>query len=251
MTDSPAEIFAEPPVVESRDVVASLANSAAFGKQLATHAGSMGFAAALLKVFIADGSSTNWGIWQRHFKHWEFVPVLDFIHALTYVYSAAMAGRSRESGSPVYIRWITWVWQGAVPRVIAELAARVVELGPLPPDAADTDPRQIVAGTLTYLTNQQSRMNYPTYRKMGLLCGGSLNDRPFSASLRLRVSAFNHSRASPPRTPRSCRRPRMCPRRRRERSGRCLLRPRHRLQRAGSRDEHRRRTASRIDATAA
>ena len=146
MTDSPAEIFAEPPVVESRDVVASLADSAAFGKQLATHAWSMGFAAALLKVFIADGSSTNWGIWQRHFKHLEFVPVLDFIHALTYVYSAAMAGRSRESGSPVYIRWITWVWQGAVPRVIAELAARVVELGPLPPDAADTDPRQIVAG---------------------------------------------------------------------------------------------------------
>ena len=128
----------------------------------------MGFAAALLKVFIADGSSTNWGIWQRHFKHLEFVPVLDFIHALTYVYSAAMAGRSRESGSPVYIRWITWVWQGAVPRVIAELAARVVELGPLPPDAADTDPRQILADTLTYLTNQQSRMNYPTYRKMGL-----------------------------------------------------------------------------------
>ena len=162
------EIFAEPPVVESRDVVASLADSAAFGKQLAAHAWSLGFAAALLKFFIADGSSTNWGIWQRHFKHLEFVPILDFIHALTYVYSAAMAGRSREAGGPVYVRWITWVWQGEVTRVIAELAARAVELGPLSPDAADTDPRQIVADTLTYLTNQQSRMNYPTYRLMGL-----------------------------------------------------------------------------------
>ena len=70
--------------------------------------------------------------------------------------------------APVYLRWITWVWQGEVNRVIAELAARAVELGPLPPDATDTDPRQIVADTLTYLTNQQSRMNYPTYRKMGL-----------------------------------------------------------------------------------
>lgn len=162
------EIFAEPPVVESRDVVASLADSAAFGKQLAAHAWSLGFAAALLKFFIADGSSTNWGIWQRHFKHLEFVPILDFIHALTYVYSAAMAGRSREAGSPVYVRWITWIWQGDVTRVIAELAARAVELGPLSPDAADTDPRQIVADTLTYLTNQQSRMNYPAYRRMGL-----------------------------------------------------------------------------------
>ena len=162
------EIFAEPPVVESRDVVASLADSAAFGKQLAAHAWSLGFAAALLKFFIADGSSTNWGIWQRHFKHLEFVPILDFIHALTYVYSAAMAGRSREAGGPVYLRWITWVWQGEVPRVIAELAARAIELGPLSPDAADTDPRKIVADTRTYLTNQQSRMNYPTYRLMGL-----------------------------------------------------------------------------------
>lgn len=169
-----AEIFAEPPVVESRDVVASLAHSAAFGKQLAAHAWSLGFAAALLKFFIADGSSTNWGIWQRHFKHLEFVPILDFIHALTYVYSAAMAGRSREVGGPIYVRWITWVWQGEVPRVIAELAARAVGAppvgwsGPLSPAAADTDPRQIVADTLTYLTNQQSRMNYPTYRLMGL-----------------------------------------------------------------------------------
>lgn len=162
------EIVAEPPEVVSRDVVASLADSAVFGKHLAAHAWSLGFSAALLKFFIADGSSTNWGIWQRHFKHLEFVPILDFIHALTYVYSAAMAGRSREAGGPAYLRWITWVWQGEVPRVIAELAARAVELGPLTPDAADTDPRRIVADTLTYVTNQQSRMNYPAYRLMGL-----------------------------------------------------------------------------------
>ena len=162
------EIVAEPPVVEARDVVASLADAETFGKHLAASAWCLGFSAALLKAFIADGSSTNWGIWQRHFKHLEFVPILDFIHALTYVYSAAMAGRSREEGAPVYIRWITWTWEGAVVRVIAELAARAVELGSPPPDAGDTDPRQIVAETLTYLTNQQSRMNYPTYRIAGL-----------------------------------------------------------------------------------
>ncbi len=138
---SEAEIFAEPPVVESRDVVACLADSARFGQQLAAHAWSLGFAAALLKVFIAAGRSTNWGLWQRHFKHWEFVPVRDFIHALTDVYSAAMVGRSRESGAPVYLRGITWIWQGEVQQVSAELAARSVELGPLPVDASDTDPR--------------------------------------------------------------------------------------------------------------
>lgn len=162
------EIVAEPPVVESRDVIASLADSTTFGKHLAAHAWSLGFASALLKAFVADGSSTNWGIWERHFKHLEFVPILDFLHALTYVFSAAMAGRSREAGGPIYRRWITWVWQGEVTRVIAEVAARLAELGPVPADASETDPRKIVADTLTYLTNQQSRMNYPQYRRMGL-----------------------------------------------------------------------------------
>ncbi|MBI3464884.1 MAG: hypothetical protein HY000_17785 [Planctomycetes bacterium] len=162
------EVVAEPPVVQSRDVIASLVDSERFGGQLAAAAWALGFAAATLKAFIADGQAANWGIWKREFKHLGFVPILDFIHALTYVFAAAMAGRSRVQGSPIYIRWITWVWQGEVTRVIAELAARAVELGTPPADAAETDPRQIVADTLTYLTNQQSRMNYPAYRRMGL-----------------------------------------------------------------------------------
>lgn len=163
-----AAIVMEPPVIESREVVASLADSTTFGKQLAARAWSLGFAGALVKVFIGDGSSTNWGIWQREFKHQEYIPILDFIHALTYVFAAAMADRSREAGGPIFRRWITWVWQGEVLKVIAEVAARAVELGPLPSDASETDPRQIVADTLTYLTNQQSRMNYPAYRQAGL-----------------------------------------------------------------------------------
>lgn len=107
-------------------------------------------------------------IWQREFKHQGYIAILDFIHALTYVFSAAMAGRSRAAGEPIYRRWITCIWQGQVQQVIAEVAARAAELGPLLPDASTTDPRQIVADTLTYLTNQQSRMNYPAYRQAGL-----------------------------------------------------------------------------------
>ena len=163
-----AEVVAEPPKVLARDVVASLANAHAFGKHLAATAWSLGFAKAVLKSFVADGSSTNWGIWERHFKHLEFIPILDIIHALTYVYSAAMAGREAAAGAVIYLRWMTWVWRGEVTRVIAELAQRQLELGPPPAIATETDPRKVVAETLTYLTNQQSRMNYPTYRLAGL-----------------------------------------------------------------------------------
>lgn len=162
------EVVFEPPAVASRDVVASLANSRRFGKQLAARAWSLGFAAAQEKAFVGDGGAANWGIWERHFKHLRFVPILDFIHALTYVYAAAMADRTQDEGGPIYLRWITWVWQGQVAQVIAEVAARAAELGPPPADASDTDPRQILAGTLTYLVNQQSRMNYPDYRRQGL-----------------------------------------------------------------------------------
>ena len=114
-------IVMESPLIEHREVIASLADSTTFGKLLAARASSLGFAGAPLKAFIADSSSTNWGI-----------------------------------------------WQGKVQPVIAEVATRVAELGSLPPDASTTDPRQIVADTLTYLTNQQSRMNYPAYRQSGL-----------------------------------------------------------------------------------
>ncbi len=161
-------VVAKPPKVLQRDVTASLADGETFGEQLAAHAWSLGFAAAAKKAFVADGGSTNWGIWDREFKHQGYIPILDFIHALTYAYSGAMAGRSREEGGVIYVRWITWIWQGEVLRVITELAARAEELGTPPPDAAATDPREIVAKTLIYLTNQRSRMNYPSYRQAGL-----------------------------------------------------------------------------------
>ena len=149
--DQDEEIVFEPPEVLARDVAAALTGSRDFGKH-----------------FVSDGGTANWGIWQREFKHLGFVPILDFIHALTYVYAAAMADRTKQEGGATYLRWITWVWQGKVSQTIAEVAARAAELGPAPEEAGETDPRQIVATTLTYLVNQQSRMKYSEYRRQGL-----------------------------------------------------------------------------------
>ena len=157
-----------PPQVLSRDVCATLGDSHQFGHILAAVAWSLGFAAARLKAFVADGLPWNWTIWDKHFKHLRFVPILDFIHALTYVYAAALADRRHDQGWPIYTRWIRWIWEGQVLTVIAELAERQKELGLPPDDASETDPRQIVSAALTYLQNQQSRMNYPEYRKQGL-----------------------------------------------------------------------------------
>jgi hypothetical protein len=76
-----------------------------------------------------------------------------------------------KAGGPVYRRWITWVWQGEVAKVIAEVAARQG----LPAEAdGPTSPRQIVHRTLTYLQNQHARMDSPRYRKLGLPITSSL-----------------------------------------------------------------------------
>lgn len=156
------------PEVLSRDVVATLENSREFGRMLVARAWSLGLFFAVRKAFVADGQNWNWSLFEQHFKPFGFVPILDLIHAVTYVYAAATADRPLSDAWPIYRRWITWVWGGEVSRVIVELAARQLELG-LPTESdGETSPRRIVSDALTYLQNQQSRMNYPEYRRLGL-----------------------------------------------------------------------------------
>ena len=156
------------PDVRSRDVVATLENSREFGRMLVARAWFLGLFFAVRKAFVADGQNWNWSLFEQHFKPFGFVPILDLIHAVTYVYAAATAGRPLSEAWPIYRRWITWVWGGEVSRVIAELAARQWELGRPTESDGDTSPRRIVSDALTYLQNQQSRMNYPEYRRLGL-----------------------------------------------------------------------------------
>jgi hypothetical protein len=84
----------------ARSVVATRHEVETFGKLLASEAYQRRFPGALRKAFVADGADANWGVWRRHFC--DYVPILDFIHALTYVYAAAMAGRALQEG------WRSW-----------------------------------------------------------------------------------------------------------------------------------------------
>jgi hypothetical protein len=150
----------------ARSVIASRHGVETFGKLLASEAHQRRFAAAGRKAFVADGSDSNWGVWRRHFCDYE--PILDFIHALTYVYSAAMTGQASKAGWQAYREWAQWVWSGQVERVIAALELRQQELGEPTPETSKSAPSAIVATSLGYLRNQQSRMHYPEYRKQGL-----------------------------------------------------------------------------------
>ncbi len=154
------------PEVLLRSVVATREDVHAFGKQLAAAAWQRGFAAAPRKAFVADGQDANWAVWRRHFSH--YTPILDFIHAICYVFAAAMAGRPLREGWPIYCQWAQWVWSGEVQRVIEAVRLRQQELGLPEKDESEETPRSKVADALRYLENQKSRMHYDQYRREGL-----------------------------------------------------------------------------------
>jgi len=168
----PAVAEYQPPAVRQRKVLASRRTWPLFAPILAAAAWTWGLQGAARKAFVGDGSANHWRLQRRFFG--SFVPILDFIHALSYVYAAATAGRPRAEGWACYRQWIQWVWQGQVGQVLTALAARQAELGPPAEDDPETHPRQVVARTVTYLRNQQDKMRYDDYRRQGLPITSSL-----------------------------------------------------------------------------
>ncbi len=150
-----------------RTVLSSMAESKDFGKQMAREAKRRRFGEAATKVFLGDGLPWNWSIWKCHFS--DFTPVLDFIHVMSYLFIAAKAVyESDQDAWSQYLAWMRGAWQGDVAQVLEELRGWQAKLGEPPQDAADHDPRKIVAKTIGYLENNQSRMKYPEYRQAGL-----------------------------------------------------------------------------------
>jgi hypothetical protein len=171
-TDSAKTYEKQRPKSVEKRMVATRRKWKEFGPMVATAAWQAGFYGSKRKAFLGDGASCNWTLWKDHFS--SFVPILDFIHALTYVYSAAMAGRSFADGWPCYVRWIEWVWSGEVAKVIAELATRSAELGEVQSGDSETHPRRVVSEALGYLRNNASRMKYAAYRTAGLPLNSSV-----------------------------------------------------------------------------
>jgi len=156
----------EQPVALVRSVVATRAGVEAFGARLVAAAHARGFNAARRKAFVADGAASNWGVHKKHFSH--YTPILDFTHAICYVYQAAMAGRAAKAGWQDYLRWAQLLWSGQTRELIAAVATRAAELEPPAENATEGSPAVVVADALRYLTNQRTRMNYAEYRRIGL-----------------------------------------------------------------------------------
>lgn len=150
-----------------RTVVSSMACSRQFGRQMAREAKRRRFSEAIARAFLGDGLGWNWSIWKEQFP--DYTPILDFIHPLSYLHATAKAVyQADEDAWGQYLAWMRGCWQGEVDQILAELRQWQGKLGLPPADAADTDPRSVVATTITYLKNNRRRMQYPEYRQQGL-----------------------------------------------------------------------------------
>ena len=154
------------PTVLVRSVVASAATNRVFGEMLAAAAWKRGFMAAKRKAFLSDGAPGNWTVWKCFFPRW--TPILDFIHLMSYIYSAATAGQAKTAGWNCYVRWITLAWRGQVTELLEALGRRATQLGCPPADAPSTDARRVVHDALRYIESNQARMHYDRYRRAGL-----------------------------------------------------------------------------------
>ena len=158
-----------------RTCVASLKNSAAFGPMMAGEAQARDFYAAPRRAFVADGQAYNWTIHRGYFP--DFVPIVDFLHVICYLYTAAHVSTRDESQRwPQYLTWLRACWQGRVADVVADLEQEQAALGRPPPgeELATNDPRRVIAEALSYVSNNAERMDYPRYRQLGLPTTSSL-----------------------------------------------------------------------------
>jgi hypothetical protein len=157
-----------------RTCVASLTNSRSFGPLVAAEAQSRNFYAAQRRAFVADGQAYNWTIQRGYFP--DFVPVVDLLHVVCYLFSAAQAVGAEGERWPLYRQWLRACWQGRGAEVIDQMAQFQERLGRPPPgETVDaTDPRRVLAEAMTYLRNNASRMDYPRYRREGLPTTSSL-----------------------------------------------------------------------------
>ena len=152
-----------------RTVIASMAAVDEFGWHVVVEVFKRGLDLADRKACVCDGQKSNWTVWAEHLQDLGFIPILDFLHLLTYLYVAAQAlGGTEKERWDRYRQWLTWAWNGSRDKLMLALNEAAETVGKPPKDAPETDRRRIIAKTQTYVANNLEKMDYPRYRKLGL-----------------------------------------------------------------------------------
>ncbi len=120
-------------------------------------------------LFLADGATTLWDIWRKHFK--EATPCLDWFHLSEYLWAAG--GSIHKEGSKVLAQWVrarqAELRAGEVDAVLAALDEARKEIGASGPGTKGR--RQRVNDALRYVRNHREMLPYAELLADGLDIG--------------------------------------------------------------------------------
>lgn len=125
---------------------------------------SVGWQNAAQRAFIADGSHWLWRIAGQFFG--SAIQILDWYHLAEHVHKAAkiVFGEGSAGAAAWAKRCLDELWEGRVASVLAIVAQELARVRAAAKRAGLTELR-------TYLENNQTRVDYPRYRALGLPIG--------------------------------------------------------------------------------
>ncbi len=150
-----------------KSCVVSMLDAKGFAPLVRNEAERLNLNAAPKKLFISDGGTGNWLVYEMFFSHW--LALLDFVHLVEHLFAVAQATvKSQEQAWLFYVTLITHAWKGEVVPILNLLSQKQTEIGLPPKQASDSDPRIILRRAIHYINENASRMDYPRIRKLGL-----------------------------------------------------------------------------------
>ena len=132
-------------------------------------------------IFLGDGARWIWDLVDFHFPH--AIQIVDWFHACEYLAPVAKAAFKNKTQQDDWIHTLRdQLWHGNLDEVITTCQDFVQ-----PHLKSEDDPAQ---RAVTYFTNNQHRMDYPTYRKHGYHIGSGTIESGVKqiASQRMKVS---------------------------------------------------------------
>ena len=127
-----------------------------------------GFFEAKKKAALGDGGQWIWGIVATHLVG--FVPILDFLHLLVHLYSAAQAIHkgATDKAWNLYVKLVKLAWVGRVSELLGQLKKHAQRIGAPPEECPEDDRREILRRVVEYIDNNKDKIDYPRYRREGL-----------------------------------------------------------------------------------
>ena len=188
------------PEIIKQYVFADVDTAESFGHATYYKANQYQLSTAQRKAFLGDGDKKIWSIFEENFRADNWIPILDFVHAIEYAFEAAKLSTNNEKLCwAKYVEFAAHIWQGRTLTVIRRLDKTINETEKASKNNPEKSKDKIskLKSIRTYFQNNLTRMNYPFYRKEGLpVCSCHVESLIKQINIRIKSSEKFWNRSS-------------------------------------------------------